>query len=252
MGRKLIVTKIGGAGLGDPAFLDALVRNTKAAIERGDAPLIVHGGGPDIAILHDRLGIPFEVLQGLRITREESIDLVVMVLAGLLNKRIVARLVHSGLRAVGVSGIDAGTLYAPYLDRSAYGEVGGDPEVRPGLLFRLLDQHYVPVVAPVAMGPTGTAVNVNADVAAQAVAIALEAAALDFVTDMPGVLRDDAVIRTLHPEETESLIATGVVKGGMVPKVRAVRSALESGVHRVRVGTLESLESGTATEAVLI
>jgi acetylglutamate kinase len=252
MMSRLIVTKVGGAGLGDPGFLDALTRNTVEVVRRGDRALIVHGGGPDIASLHDRLGIPFEVRQGLRVTRDESIDLVVMALCGLLNKRIVARFLREGIRAVGVSGIDGGTLRAPFLDRDTLGDVGGDPEVHPEFLLRILEHHYVPVVAPVAIGPEGTAVNVNADVAAQAIAIALGAATLDFVTDAPGVLEEDAVIRVLRPENTESLIASGVVQGGMVPKIRAARAALESGVDRVRVGNLESLAAGTATEAALI
>ena len=252
MERRVVVTKVGGAGLGHAAFLDGLTRSTSEILQRGDAPLIVHGGGPDIASLHDRLSVPFEVRQGLRVTREESLDLVVMALCGLLNKRIVARFVSAGIRAVGISGIDAGLLRAPYLDQETLGEVGGDPEVDPGFLRQMLEQGYVPVVAPVALGPRGTAVNVNADLAAQAIAIALGAAALDFVTDTPGVLREDAVIRLLGPEDTETLIASGVVRGGMVPKVRAARAALAAGVDRVRVGNLESLAAGTATEAALV
>ncbi|MEZ4649383.1 MAG: acetylglutamate kinase [Candidatus Eisenbacteria bacterium] len=252
MGRKLTVTKVGGAGLANESFLATLVRNTESIIERGDASLIVHGGGPDIAGLHGRLGLEFEVIEGLRVTNAESLDIVVMALCGLLNKRIVARLQNAGLRAVGVSGIDAGILRASYLDRSRFGEVGDAPEVQPGFLFRLIDQDYVPIVAPVAIGPGGTPVNVNADVAAQAIAIALDATELDFVTSEPGVVRDNRVIRSLTPDETESLIQEGTVRGGMIPKVRAARAALESGIRRVRVGNLDTLASGTATEAVLI
>ena len=252
MGRQLTVIKVGGAGLTDTSFLSTLVHNTESIIERGDAALIVHGGGPDIASLHDRLGLGFEVVDGLRVTNGDSIDLVVMVLCGLLNKRIVARLQRAGLRAVGASGIDGGILRAPYLDRKRFGEVGDTPEVQPGFLFRLIDLDYVPVVAPVAIGPNGTPVNVNADVAAQAIAIALDATTLDFVTSEPGVLRENQVIRSLTPDDTETLIQDGIVRGGMIPKIRAARVALESGVRTVRVGNLETLASGTATEAVLI
>jgi acetylglutamate kinase len=232
--------------------LERLTRRVRTLVEEGDAPLLVHGGGPDIARLHDRLQVPFETCDGMRVTRGESMNLVVMVLCGLLNKRLVARLVSSGLRAVGLSGIDAGILEAGYLDRKRWGEVGGEPELQPGYLFHLLDRGYVPVVAPVALGPHGSAVNVNADVAAQAIAVGLDAAVLDFVTDTPGVLRGETVIETLGVEDTERLISSGIVRGGMVPKLRAARRALESGVMRVRVGDLESLERETATEAVLL
>ncbi|MCA9727898.1 MAG: acetylglutamate kinase [Candidatus Eisenbacteria bacterium] len=252
MGRRLNVTKVGGAALTDPSFLAELTRHVHTLVENDAAPLLVHGGGPEIARLHQRLDIPFEFSEGMRVTRGESMEVVTMVLAGLLNKRLVARLVSSGLRAVGISGVDAGMLRAAYLDRDRWGEVGGEPEVQPGCLYHLLDRGYIPVVAPVALGPDGNAINVNADLAAEAIAVALDAPDLDFVTDTPGVLRDERVVGTLGAEEIERLIEEGVVSGGMIPKLRAARRALESGVIRVRVGDLRSLEQETATEAVLL
>jgi acetylglutamate kinase len=153
------------------------------------------------------------------------------------------------MKALGVSGVDLGLLRAPLLDEDRLGRVGGAPIVHVERLGALLQVAPVLVIAPVSLGPDGRAVNVNADDAAHAIAAALGAESLDFVSDIPGV-RDgaDRVAKKLLPAAAEALIESGVAHGGMVPKLRAAVSAIEAGVGRVRIGDLTTLGNGSATE----
>ncbi len=243
------VMKVGGARLVRRDDLDALARTIRARHDAGRPTVLVHGGGPEISDLHERLGVPFEKIDGLRVTSPEGMTLTTMVLCGAVNTRIVERFVAHGLPALGVSGVDLGLLRAP-LAGAAWGRVGGPPQVAAERLEQLLAAGLVPVVAPVSLGPDGAAVNVNADDAAHAIAAALGASALEFVSDIPGVTEDDRVLRRLVPVDVERLIARGVVKGGMVPKLRAAVAALAAGVGRVRIGNLTTIRTNHATEVL--
>jgi acetylglutamate kinase len=248
------VLKIGGANLQQPEFVEQLSAYVVALRREGRRVVVVHGGGPEIGSFHDALGVPFEKSGGLRVTSAEGMEITTMVLCGLVNKRIAARFVSDGVPAVGLSGIDLGLLKAELLDEPRLGRVGNAPSVRRASLEKLLDAGLVPVIAPVSLGPEGDALNVNADTAAHAIATALEADSLDFVSDVPGVRTragSPAVARRLRVDEVERLLKTSsVVKGGMLPKLRSAVAAVAGGVGRVRVGDLPGMARGSATEVV--
>jgi acetylglutamate kinase len=248
------VLKIGGANLQQPEFVEELSRYVVALRREGRRVVVVHGGGPEIGAFHDALGVPFEKSGGLRVTSDEGMEITTMVLCGLVNKRVVARLVRDGVPAVGLSGIDLGLLQAELLDEPRLGHVGNAPVVRREALTRLLDGGLVPVIAPVSLGPDGQALNVNADTAAHAIATVLEADSLDFVSDVPGVRTragSTVVARRLRVQEVEQLLKdSSVIKGGMLPKLRSAVAAVDGGVGRVRVGDLPGMARGSATEVI--
>lgn len=247
MSPSYSVLKLGGCWVEYPEDLAEIASYVDHMLERGQRPVLVHGGGGEIAALHDALGMDRDKRDGLRVTPSESMDLVTMVLAGLVNKRLVAALVAHGHRAVGLSGVDLGMMEAGWLDRSTYGRVGARPSVDPEPLRALLDMGWVPVLAPVSMGPDGAPINVNADTAAHAVAAALEADTLDLVSDVSGVRDGDDIVRRLDPDEARALIDARVVRGGMIPKLRAAIAAIEEGVDQVRVGDLETMRTDACT-----
>jgi acetylglutamate kinase len=243
------VVKVGGARLADTGDLDRLVDHVSRLRAAGQRPLVVHGGGPEISRLAERLGVAVTKHRGLRVTRGEGMEATVMILCGTVRTRILERFAAHDVPALGVSGVDLGLLRAPLLDADVLGRVGGPPAVDAGRLRRLLELDAVLVVTPVSLGPDGRLVNVNADDAAHALATALGASSLDFVSDVPGV-RDtqDAVLARIAPGDVGALVDDGVVRGGMVPKLRAAAAAVRAGVGRVRIGDLATLTDGRATE----
>jgi acetylglutamate kinase len=247
------VTKIGGAMLDDAEERSRLCDHVAARVADGERMVLVHGGGPRISALHDALDEPRDAWEGLRVTSERGMEITTMVLCGLVNKTLVADLLARGVRAIGLSGIDLGLLRADLLDPERLGRVGGPPEVNVDAIARWTDG-LVPVIAPVSLGPDGRPVNVNADTAARALAAALGARCLDFVTDVPGVRGersgDDPIRRLCATEADDLLRHPSAVGGGMRPKLRSAIAAVRGGVDRVRVGNLGSLRSGTATEVV--
>lgn len=244
----LTVLKVGGARLASTADLERLADQVASLRRQGQQAIVVHGGGPEISDLHDRLGIPFEKVDGLRATSVEGLQATVMVLCGAVRTRIVERMTSRGLDSLGVSGVDLGLLRAPFADEQRLGRVGGPPVVDEAAFRRLLATGATLVVSPVSIGPDGSAVNVNADDAAHAIATALGARSLDFVSDIPGVRTDaDRVARRLGPTAITDLIASGAVRGGMVPKLKAAVAAVRAGVDRVRIGDLTSMAAGRAT-----
>lgn len=246
--RPITVLKVGGARLASQADLERLSEQVVEQRHRGHQTIIVHGGGPEISELHEQLEIPFEKVNGLRATSERGMDATAMVLCGLVRTRIVQHFTARGMDCLGVSGVDRGLLRARFLDRNRLGRVGAPPTVDGHRFRQLLELGAVLVVSPVSMGPDGSAVNVNADDAAHAIATALDASSLDFVSDIPGVrTADDLVVRHLDPPAVSRLIADGVVRGGMVPKLKAAVAAVRSGVDQVRIGDLASMAAGRAT-----
>jgi acetylglutamate kinase len=282
-----IVLKIGGSELDREGFVDGLIDALRGLRERHTVAL-VHGGGKAIARLQERLCLEPCFVEGLRVTDDESLDVAEMVLSGLVNKRLVGRLVAEGVPAVGVSGVDNGLFRVAKMnhDNQDLGWVGDIRETHAAPVEALLALGITPVISPISLGLDGHTYNVNADHAASALACALGASELVFVSNVPGVLGKG---RPLNPDssewarkaggekdppstgfaaegwgggltgglpecipaltlqEAESLIASGTIVGGMVPKVRSALSALDRGVPRVRITDLEGLaaEAGT-------
>jgi acetylglutamate kinase len=252
-----IVLKIGGSELDREGFVDGLVETLRGLWDRY-AVVLVHGGGKAIARLQERLCLEPRFIEGLRVTDDESLDVAEMVLSGLVNKRLVGRLVAAGVPALGLSGVDNGLFRVVRMDRIGsethdLGWVGDIRETHAALVEALLALGITPVVSPISLGLDGHTYNVNADHAAAALACALGAAELAFVSNVPGVLGEteglgpSECIPALTPQEVDWLIASGVINGGMVPKVRSALAALEQGVSRVRITDLEglSVDGGT-------
>lgn len=251
----ILVAKIGGSTLGAH---DTTLKDVVALQRRGVRPVIVHGGGPLISDWLKAQGVPTRFERGLRVTDARTLDVVVAVLAGLVNKRLVAALTAAGGRAVGMSGADGGLFKARLLDEKL-GYVGEVAEVDTRPLRDLLDDGFVPVVAPIAVewrgeASTGQLLNINADTAAGAVAAALRARWLAFLTDVPGICDEDGqTVGALSPDRACALTEAGVIQGGMIPKVEACLQAAASGCSSViadgrRAGALlEAIEDGKGT-----
>ncbi|OUM88795.1 MAG: acetylglutamate kinase [Bacillus thermozeamaize] len=231
-----LVIKCGGSTLEQlPAsFYEELVRLP----ELGYQPVVVHGGGPVINQLLKRLNVESRFEDGLRVTDAATLEVVEMALAGLTNKALVSRILQSGGKAVGISGVDGGLIAAEIADERL-GFVGQVSKVRVELLHLLVGQGYIPVIASLGVSATGQHLNINADTAAGAVAAALGAAKLLLLTDVEGVyVEEDGQrrwLRQLSPAEVERLIAEGQIRGGMIPKVRAALEVLAQGVHEVAI-----------------
>lgn len=233
------VVKIGGAALTDAGWLASFAQAIAAA---GEPLVIVHGGGPEISRLSERLGVGVEWVNGRRVTPDAALDVASMVLNGRVNKRLVAALLNAGADAVGLSGEDGGLVRAHLAAGGGLGRVGHVAAVRTELLTMLLRHGMIPVVAPVSRGPDGGALNVNADEVAAAVAVAVNARELLFVTDVDGVRDESGVtLSALATPEGEMLLDRGIAAGGMAVKLRAALDALTSGVAQVRIGSVAAL-----------
>ena len=223
-----IVVKLGGATLGGATFDGggALLDEIAALVRAGLRVVVVHGGGPLISSWLERLGLDTRFQDGVRVTDEAALEVATMVLRGLVNTGVVAGLQRLGITAVGLSGADGGLLRARRLPE--LGLVGAVEHVETTLLREQLDAGCVPVIAPLGLDATGTLLNINADMAAAAIAAALSADTALFLTDVAGVKgADGGVISTLDRAHAEQLIARGVITGGMIPKVRACLDALD-------------------------
>jgi acetylglutamate kinase len=236
--RKVVVVKYGGNALGNGSTLADFATDIVLMCSVGMRPVVVHGGGPQIGDLMTRLGKKPEFRHGLRVTDAETLDIARMVLVGKVNRDIVAAINVHGPLAVGVSGEDAGLIRATPLD-PALGFVGDISSVGPELLLRLLAEDLVPVVATIGSDDTGQAYNINADTAAGAIANALNAEKLVFLTDIDGIRADEddpgSLLTQLHASEVEELMVKGAVAGGMVPKARAAIEAVVGGVAQAHI-----------------
>lgn len=239
------VLKIGGRAQGDLR----LVALIASALQHGDSIAVVHGGGDEVSALQRRLGLEPQFLGGRRVTSPEDLEVVRMVLSGATNKRLVARLLSGGVRAVGISGEDGALIQARVTDAD-YGRVGGEITAVPTLITLLWSGGFLPVISPLARDAEdaeGAGLNVNGDDAAAAIAAALGADELLLIADVPGVL-DEAgePIRQLDAAAARALVANGVVKGGMAAKLEAGVQALRNGVGRVRIGDLQLITDAAA------
>ncbi len=241
----MLILKVGGNEIDDPRFLDGFAQSVVALPE---APIIVHGGGKEIADLQVRLGLTPRFVDGLRVTDDASLAVAEMVLSGRVNKRIVTALLQAGADAIGLSGVDLGIVRVEKMQHPAgdLGRVGRVVGVRGDVLRDFVERKMIPVVSPISLGPEGP-YNVNADSVACAMASALSADAVVFVTNVAGVIRDDRVIPSLTAREAEALIKSQVIRGGMVPKVRAALEAIANGACASRITNLDGLmnQSGT-------
>ena len=239
---KTVVIKYGGAAMVEAALRASTAEDIVLMKYVGMNPVIVHGGGPEIGRMLQRLNIEPKFHNGLRITDDATVEVVEMVLAGSVNKDLVALLSRAGGNAVGVSGKDGNLLYAKRIERSDgvdLGHVGEVERVSSGILDVLCRAGIIPVVAPVATDAEGRTWNVNADTAAGEIAASLEAEKLVFLTDTPGLLRDvkdeGSLIHQLRTTEVDALTKEGVIAGGMIPKVGACLRALEHGVNKTHI-----------------
>jgi acetylglutamate kinase len=236
------VIKVGGR-----PQLDALLPLALAAAHRA-APgslVVVHGGGDEVSTLQRMYGALAEFKGGRRVTSVLDLEIIRMALSGSANKRLTSSLVDNGVQALGLSGEDAALLSATPLDMAEYGFVGVPAEVNVSLLQHLLAGGYLPVLSPVSRcndPKEGVTLNVNGDDAATAIAIAMEAEELLFVSDVAGVLVNGSPVGMLAPEQAQRLIDDGTAQGGMSAKLQAALAALEGGVERVRISDIAAIE----------
>ncbi|HUP63408.1 MAG TPA: acetylglutamate kinase [Thermoanaerobaculia bacterium] len=235
---NVTVIKLGGSLLEDATRRDAALRDIVARWNAGESLVLVHGGGKHIDAALAKLGIAKRTHAGLRVTDDVTLDVVVSVLGGTVNKGLVAELTKLGVRAAGISGCDGGTLIAeqhPPIDGVDLGHVGRVTGSSSTLLRSMLNYGILPVVSSIAMSTEGALLNVNADSAAAALAVGLRAKALRFITDVAGLLdANGQVVPKLHAGDAEAYIAR--VSGGMKPKLQAALSALKAGVGAIEIG----------------
>ena len=237
---KIVVVKYGGNAMLNEELKQAVMEDIVLLNTIGIKVVLVHGGGPEINHMLNRVGKESKFVDGLRYTDGETMEIVQMVLTGKLNKDIVGILLQKGGKAVGLSGVDAGLLRAKKTDKDL-GFVGEVTDVNPDILLSMLDRGFIPVVSTVALGEQGddARYNINADTAAAKIAVALKAEKFVQLTNVPGILRniDDptSLIKRIERTAIGSLKATGVIAGGMIPKIDCCETALNGGVPRTHI-----------------
>lgn len=228
-----VVVKFGGNAMGDEVAMASFARDIVLMRHVGVNPVVVHGGGPMINDMLDRLGIKSTFLRGKRVTDQATVEVVEMVLSGLVNKRIVQAINAEGGRAVGLSGKDANLMRCTQADPEL-GFVGQPGTVNPAVLRTLMTDEIIPVIAPLGFGPDGQTLNVNGDTAAGAIAAGLRADRLLLLTDVSGVKNATGeVVTELTPEQIAELTQDGVIAGGMIPKTETALAAIREGVRAV-------------------
>ena len=243
--EQTVVIKFGGHAMGDQALADAFAQDIVYLKQSGVNPIVVHGGGPQIAAMLKKLEIKSDFVQGLRVTDKPTVEVVEMVLAGAINKEIVSAINRQGGKAVGICGKDAGLMIAKrithlpdpdsnLLKAIDIGYVGDPVEVNPHIVDVISKSDLIPVIAPVAMSREGETLNVNADTFASALAARMKAKRLLLLTDVAGVLdKEHQLIKRLSVEEARALIKNGTISGGMIPKVEGCIEVVEAGVEAV-------------------
>jgi acetylglutamate kinase len=267
---KVVVVKVGGAAMERAPLARSFAQDVSLLQHAGIDAVIVHGGGPQLTAVSERLGLQTEFVDGIRVTDRDTLDVATMVLAGKLNTEVVSLLVAGDVPAVGLSGVDGGLALVRRQSEPDLGFVGEIVQLRPDVVRTLLSAGFVPVVASIAADAQGHPFNVNADVMASELAVGLGAHKLVYVSDVPGVIGPGGdLLSELGEQETLDLLARGgVVDGGMIPKLESAVRALKAGVSRVHlldgrvehalvlelftpegVGTMVTLDRGTAGPA---
>ena len=243
--QQTVVVKFGGHAMGDADLSAAFAQDIVLLKQSGVNPIVVHGGGPQIAGMLKRLQLKSEFVHGLRVTDKPTVEVVEMVLAGLINKDIVTAINRQGGKAVGISGKDANLMIARKITEMPdpqsnlmqavdIGYVGDPAEVNPHIVEVISKSDLIPVIAPVAISREGETLNVNADTFASALAARMKAKRLLLLTDVAGVLdKSETLVEQLSIEEARKLIRDGVISGGMIPKVEGCIEVVEAGVEAV-------------------
>lgn len=246
---KTIVIKYGGAAMVDPKLRADVMADIVLLKTVGVNPVIVHGGGKDITSAMKRFGVPVEFKDGQRVTTEEGMDVVRTILAGKVNQELVRAMNEHGNIAVGVNGIDGGTIIAEPASKEL-GRVGRIKRINGALLQDLVDADYIPIIASVAIGNDGGFCNVNADVVAGKLAAALGAFKIVFLTDVDGLYLDfedkDTLVSQLSVDEARDLIESGKLSSGMIPKLRSCVAAIDGGVQSAYI------VNGTISHSILL
>lgn len=235
---KTIVIKYGGSAQTSPDLQAKFAEDIVLLKLVGMNPIIVHGGGAKISDLLEKLGIPTEFVNGHRVTSQETMRIVEMVLSGDINKNITSLLNHHGAKAIGISGKDSSIINAKPKEDGKFGFTGVVTKVNGELINNLVKQGYIPVIAPIADSdkPNHPGYNINADVAASKVAIAVNAQKVLFLTDTKGVLdKEGNLLNSLDKEDVESLKEDGTIAGGMIPKVDSCIDAIYNGVNKAHI-----------------
>nr|YP_009313985.1 Acetylglutamate kinase [Hommersandiophycus borowitzkae]SCW22239.1 Acetylglutamate kinase [Hommersandiophycus borowitzkae] len=239
LGYKSIVVKYGGAAMKDEKLTNHMVQNLILLHKLGLKCIVVHGGGPNINIWLQKLDIKPIFKEGIRITDPITMEIVRMVLIGQVNKDLVALLNKYHANAVGLSGHDSNLIVAEPVDHQSDNCVGNVHSINTEILKLFIDNHYLPVIAPIGVSTEGRSYNINADLVAGAIAKYIEADALIMLTDTPGILEDSndksTLLDNLTTSEVCNLIDTGVIYGGMLPKVRSCLNALNNGVSVAKI-----------------
>ncbi len=243
---EIVVIKYGGHAMGDEELAQNFARDMVLVKQVGINPVVVHGGGPQIAAMLEKLGIKSDFVDGLRVTDKQTVEVVEMVLAGKINKQIVSAISTEGAKAVGLSGKDGNMIMARKLHRTQkdpdsnierildLGFVGEPEEINTEVLETIIHSDLVPVIAPLGVSKSGETYNINADTASGAIASELGAKRLFLLTDVAGVLdKDGNIIPRLTVQEAQKLMDDGTISGGMIPKIKTCISALNDGVEGV-------------------
>ncbi|MDF9304553.1 acetylglutamate kinase [Tritonibacter mobilis] len=227
----IVVIKLGGHAMGSDEGMESFARDVVLLRQVGVNPVIVHGGGPMINALLDKLQIKSEFVNGKRVTDAATMEVVEMVLSGMVNKRIVQAINAQGGKGIGLSGKDANLITCEATD-PALGFVGTPSEVNADMLKNLFEKEFIPVIAPIGSGTAGETFNINGDTAAGAVAAALKADRLLLLTDVAGVKNAEGVVVTeLKAADVEAMTTAGVIAGGMIPKTETALAAVRGGVR---------------------
>ena len=237
--NQIIVIKYGGAAMIEEALKTSFAQDIVLLQSLGMQPVVVHGGGPEVSKVIQSLGQEVTFVDGLRVTTAENLKVAEMVLSGNLNKEIIAHLQTFGGKAVGLSGKDGNLIQADKKKHASgidLGYVGTIRQINPELLHLLMREQFIPVVSPIGMGSSGETYNINADTVAAAIAVALEARKVIFMTDVNGVLSDGKeLISYLDTATAENLIANKVISGGMVPKIQSALDCVKANVRSAHI-----------------
>jgi len=241
--QKTVVIKFGGNAMVDEALKSSFAQDIVLLKQVGVNPVIVHGGGPQIGKLLEQIGKKSRFIEGMRVTDNETMDVVEMVLGGQVNKQIVSLINRHGGRAVGLTGKDGGMISARKMklagsdsEANDLGQVGEVESIDPAVVAMLDHGDFIPVIAPIGVGADGSSYNINADLVAGELARVLDAEKLLLLTNTPGVLDPDGNLLTgLSAAETERLIDDGIIHGGMLPKVRCALNAVNAGVRTSQI-----------------